>query len=69
MSEYENLVRAEARCHTIEVREAATGKVGVANTCDAGVQVFFGSDDGSDDCTVTAEEFDARFKITALISG
>lgn len=69
MNEYEKLVRAESHCHTIEVRETATGKVGVANTYGNGVAVFIGADDGSDDRTVSPEEFSRCFEITAEISG
>ena len=49
MTEYEKLVLAEASCHTVEIREKATGKEGVANTCARGVEVWYGADDGSDD--------------------
>ena len=68
MTEYEKLVLAERTCHTIEIREKSTGKEGVANTCDDGVQVFYGADDGSDDRTISAEEFSRDFEITAEIS-
>ena len=68
MTEYEKLVLAEQTCHTIEIREKATGKEGVANTCDDGVQVFYGADDGSDDRTISAEDFSRDFEITAEIS-
>ena len=68
MNEYEKLVLAEQKCHTIEIREKATGKDGVANTCDDGVQVFYGADDGSDDKTISAEDFSRDFEITAEIS-
>ena len=44
MTEYEKLVLAEKTCHTIEVREKATIKEGVANTCESGVQIFYGAD-------------------------
>ena len=67
MNEYEKLVQAEKRCHTIEVREKAAGKEGVANTCEHGVQVFYGADDGSDDKTVSPEVFSRDFEITAEI--
>ena len=67
MNEYEKLVLAEKRCHTIEVREKATGKEGVANTCEHGVQVFYGALDGSDDKTVSPELFSRDFEITAEI--
>ena len=49
MNEYDKLQLAEAACHTVEIREKATGKEGVANTCAEGVQLFYGADDGSDD--------------------
>lgn len=68
MSEYEKLVLAEQTCHTIEIREKATGKEGVAGTSPDGVAVFYGAPDGSDDKTISAEEFNQRFEITATIS-
>ena len=68
MTEYAKLVMAEASCHTIEIREKATGKEGVANTCADGVELWYGADDGSDDKTVSAEEFSWDFEITAMIS-
>ena len=68
MTEYEKLVLAEASCHTIEIREKATGKEGVANTCADGVEVWYGADDGSDDKVITPEEFSRDFEITARIS-
>ena len=69
MTEYEKLVEAEKTCHTIEIREKATGKTGVANTSFRGVDVFYGADDGSDDKSVTAEDFNRDFEITATICG
>ena len=68
MTEYEKLVLAEASCHTIEIREKATGKEGVANTCADGVEVWYGAEDGSDDKVITPEEFSRDFEITARIS-
>ena len=68
MTEYAKLVLAEQTCHTIEIREKATGKEGVANSCADGVELFYGDDDGSDDKTVSIEEFNRDFKITAMIS-
>ena len=69
MSEYAKLVLAEQTCHTIEIREKATGKEGLANTCVEGVELFYGADDGSDDKVVGAEEFSRDFEITAMIKG
>jgi len=69
MTEYAKLVLAEAICHTIEIREKATGKEGVANTGAEGVELYYGADDGSDDKTVTPEEFSRDFEITAMIAG
>ena len=69
MTEYVKLVLAEATCHTIEIREKATGKEGVANTCAEGVELYYGAEDGSDDKTVTPEEFSRDFEITAMIAG
>ena len=39
MTEYEKLVLAEQTCHTIEIKEKATGKEGVANTSEKGIEV------------------------------
>lgn len=69
MTEFEKLVQAEGYAHTVEIVENSTGKTGVANTKDGNVELFFGADDGSDDKTVTAEEFSRDYRITAVISG
>ncbi|MCD8235222.1 MAG: hypothetical protein LUD00_00915 [Prevotellaceae bacterium] len=69
MTEYEKLVQAEQYAHTIEIIEITTGKTGVANTKDGNVELFYGADDGSDDKTVTAEEFSRDFQITDVITG
>lgn len=63
------MVLAEKTCHTIEIREKATGKEGVANIDGDRVAVFYGADDGSDDKVITAEEFNRGFEITATIGG
>ena len=68
MTEYAKLVLAEASCHTIEIRERATGKEGIANTCAEGVELFYGAEDGSDDKVVDIETFNRDFEITAMIS-
>lgn len=68
MTPYNALVSAEQTCHTIEIREVATGKEGVANTAGDMVAVFYGADDGSDDKVITAEEFNRDFEITSCIS-
>ena len=69
MTPYSTLVSVEQTCHTIEIREIATGKEGVANTAGDMVAVFYGADDGSDDKVITAEQFNREFEITACISG
>ena len=69
MTEYAKLVLAEQTCHTIEIREKATGKEGVANSCADGVELFYGADDGSDDKVVSTEEFNRDFEVTAVIQG
>lgn len=69
MTEYTKLVLAEQTCHTIEIREKATGKEGVANTCADGVEVWYGANDGSDDKVVSPEVFSQDFEITAMITG
>ncbi len=68
MTEYEKLITAERTCHTIEIREKATGKEGVANSCADGVELFYGADDGSDDKVVDIEIFNSEFEITFVIS-
>ena len=68
MTEYAKLVLAEQSCHTIEIREKATGKEGVANSCAKGVELYYGADDGSDDKIVDVETFNRDFEITAIIS-
>ena len=67
MTEYEKLVLAEQICHTIEIKEKATGKEGVANTSEKGVELFYGALDGSDDKTVDIETFNHDFEITRTI--
>jgi hypothetical protein len=67
MTEYAKLILAEQTCHTIEIREKATGKEGVANTCAEGVELYYGADDGSDDKIVSIEVFNRNFEITAMI--
>lgn len=66
MSEYEILKAAELYFETIGIRENSTGKTGIANTSGEGVAVFYGADDGSEDKTVTPEEFSRDFTITDM---
>ena len=68
MNSYEQLIRAEKTCHTIEVVEKSTGKTGVANSADGDVAVFYGADDGSDDKIISPEAFARDFAITAEIA-
>ena len=68
-TEYQRLIAAEAVAETIEIRERATGKTGVANsTRDGRVAVFYGNPDGSDDTVLPPEVFSERFEITATIN-
>ena len=67
MPEFTKLVLAELLGHTVEIREKEAGKTGVANTCENGVAVFCGDDDGGDDKTVSIGEFNQEFEITAII--
>ena len=53
--------------NTIEIKEKATGKEGVANSCARGVELYYGADDGSDDKIVDIETFNRDFEITAII--
>lgn len=68
MNEYAKLVIAEQSCHTIEIRERATGKEGVANSCPEGVELYYGDDDGSDDKVVDIDTFNRDFEVTAMVS-
>lgn len=67
MTEYAKLLLAEQTGCTIQIREKATGKEGVANSCVRGVELYYGAPDGSDDKTVSIEEFNRDFEITAMI--
>ena len=67
MTEYAKLILAEQTCHTIEIRAKKTGKVGVANSCTDGVELFYGAEDGSDDKIISVEEFNQDFEVTAMI--
>lgn len=68
MNAYSQLIEAEKTCHTVEIVEKETGKTGVASTDrDGRVQLFYGADDGSDDKTITPEQFNDDFEITAMI--
>lgn len=66
---YGILVNAENIGHTVEIRMRADHSVeGVADTTnDGNVRVYYGRDDGSDDCTITPAEFNDRFEVTAVI--
>lgn len=67
MTEYIRLLLASYQAHTIEVEEIATGKRGVANPKSGSVAVFYGADDGSDDAVISEQEFNDRFRITAVL--
>ncbi len=67
MTEYAKLILAEQSCHTIEVREKATGKEGIANSCVDGVELFYGAEDGSDDKVISPEMFSEEFEIIAIV--
>lgn len=69
MTEYQKLIRVERIAHTVKIVERLTGKGGVANTCEGGVAVFYGADDGSDDTVVSPRIFNRDFKVTAAILG
>jgi len=67
VTEYAKLTLGELLGHTVEIREKSSGKKGVANTCESGVQVFYGAEDGSDDKVVSTAAFNREFMITAVI--
>lgn len=66
MTEYAKLILAEQSGCTIEIREKATGKEGVASSCVQGVELYYGAADGSDDKTVSIEQFNRDFEIIAV---
>ena len=69
-SPYEQLVRAEAAgADTVEIRHRESGEAGVASTCGEQVSVWYGADDGSDDKTISPEQFNEEFEITEIIGG
>ena len=68
MHESEKLYWAILRgAHTVEIRERETGKEGVAVSGLRGILVNYGADDGSDDKTVSPDEFDRDFIVTSII--
>lgn len=70
MTETKKLLYAERNhAHTVEIREKSTGKTGVAMTTPNGIRLNYGADDGSDDKTVTPENFNRDFIITAVLYG
>lgn len=67
-SPYEQLARAEtAGADTIVIRHRESGEAGVASTCGELVTVWYGADDGSDDKTISPEQFNEEFEITEII--
>ena len=67
MTEYEKLILLERVAHTIEIAERSTGKVGVAQSFENRVSVFYGEEDGSDDKIVSPPIFNRDFRITLAI--
>lgn len=67
MTEYAKLILAEQAYQIIEIRERATGKEGIANSCAGGVEVFYGEADGSDDKMVDPDSFNRDFEIVGFI--
>lgn len=55
--------------HTVEIRERETEKNGVAMLDKTSDRIIcnYGADDGSDDKTVTPEEFGRDFIVTSII--
>jgi hypothetical protein len=53
---------------TVNIRERDTDKEGIAVSCDHPdlICVFYGEDDGSEDNTITREDFNKRFIITSI---
>lgn len=67
MTEYEKLLILEQVAHTIEIAERSTGKVGVAQSFENRVSVFYGEDDGSDDKIICPLVFNRDFRITLAV--
>ena len=67
MTEYEKLILLERVAHTIEIAERSTGKVGVAQSFENRVSVFYGEEDGSDDKIICPLVFNRDFRITMAI--
>lgn len=68
ITNYELLRIAEAMgFSTVEIVEKSTGKSGVANSSLNAVAVFYGADDGSDDKTISPEDFNRDFEIKNII--
>lgn len=67
MTEYEKLLILEQVAHTIEITERSTGKVGVAQSFENRVSVFYGEDDGSDDKIIYPLVFNRDFRITLAV--
>ena len=52
----------------VAIVEPATGLTGVAITVKDMVRVYYGADDGSDDMTISVDEFNQQFRVTGFVS-
>ena len=52
----------------VAIVEPATGLTGVAITVKDMVRVYYGADDGSDDMTISVDQFNEQFRVTGFVS-
>ena len=52
----------------VAIVEPATGLTGVAITVKDMVRVYYGADDGSDDKTISVDQFNEQFRVTGFVS-
>ena len=52
----------------VAIVEPATGLTGVAITVKDMVRVYYGADDGSDDMTISVDQFNQQFRVTGFVS-
>lgn len=68
ITEFIKLTNAEVMgATTVEIKMRGTNTYGVAvSTDDDRVAVYYGNDDGSDDKIISAEEFNANWRVTSI---
>lgn len=68
-SEYNKLLEMERLPNSMgaAIVKVETGEEGIAGTCGEEVSVWYGSDDGSDDKTISIKEFTRFFRVTGFV--